>query len=130
MYSTFGAPFCAHAASLKLKRIALDVGTSTYMYTVHYTCILCIVSTVHVFIIHVHIQYMYACMCLCTVGDVESTEPTKMLMRIADHVDNGRDDIRQWFLSCHGEVLDMLADEKYKEKAMDQRLAESTVLER
>ncbi len=36
---------------------------------------------------------------LCGQGDLESTEPTKTLMRIADWIDNGDPRRREWFLS-------------------------------
>jgi phosphohistidine swiveling domain-containing protein len=36
---------------------------------------------------------------LCGQGDLESTEPTKMLMRIAERVDAGDPVVREWFLS-------------------------------
>jgi rifampicin phosphotransferase len=36
---------------------------------------------------------------LCGQGDLESTEPTKMLMRIADSVDNGESRVREWVLA-------------------------------
>lgn len=36
---------------------------------------------------------------LCGQGDLESTEPTKTLMRIADRIDNGDPKQREWFLS-------------------------------
>jgi phosphohistidine swiveling domain-containing protein len=36
---------------------------------------------------------------LCGQGDVESTEPTKMLMRIAARVDAGDEVFKQWFVS-------------------------------
>ncbi|MFW5740646.1 MAG: PEP/pyruvate-binding domain-containing protein, partial [Myxococcota bacterium] len=35
---------------------------------------------------------------LCGEGDLESTEPTKMLMRIARAIDQGPDDTRSWLL--------------------------------
>jgi pyruvate,water dikinase len=35
---------------------------------------------------------------LCGEGDLESTEPTKTLMRIARKVDEGPDEVRQWLL--------------------------------
>ena len=64
-------------------------------------------------------------LCVC-VGDVESTQPTKMLMRIAEYVDSngakgegggrgggGREggELREWFLNNKAEVLDLLARE-------------------
>ena len=36
---------------------------------------------------------------LCGQGDLESTEPTKMLMRIAEQIDNGDAKRREWFIS-------------------------------
>ena len=36
---------------------------------------------------------------LCGQGDLESTEPTRMLMRIASEIDNGPENRRSWFLS-------------------------------
>lgn len=36
---------------------------------------------------------------LCGQGDLESTEPTRMLMRIASEVDNGPENRRVWFMS-------------------------------
>jgi len=36
---------------------------------------------------------------LCGQGDLESTEPTRMLMRIAKEIDNGPENRRSWFLS-------------------------------
>ena len=45
-------------------------------------------------------------------GDVESTEPTKMLMKIAEYVDTcEHEGLRTWFLSCKGEVLSLLGEE-------------------
>ena len=46
----------------------------------------------------------------CT-GNVESTEPTKMLMRIAEYVDTHSPQLREWFVSRKQEVLDMLGEE-------------------
>ena len=40
---------------------------------------------------------------LCGQGDLESTEPTKMLMRIAKHIDQGNAAFREWFLGCSPE---------------------------
>ena len=37
---------------------------------------------------------------LCGEGDIESTEPTKMLMRIAKKIDKGDKTVRQWFISA------------------------------
>jgi pyruvate,water dikinase len=36
---------------------------------------------------------------LCGQGELESTEPTRMLMRIASEIDNGPENRRSWFLS-------------------------------
>lgn len=36
---------------------------------------------------------------LCGQGDLESTEPTRMLMRIADEIDNGPENRRNWLMS-------------------------------
>lgn len=47
-----------------------------------------------------------------TTGDVESTEPTKMLMRIAEHIDTGPADLREWFMEDKRGVLDLLAQEQ------------------
>ena len=61
---------------------------------------------------------------VCT-GDVESTQPTKMLMRLAEYIDNdggregegekregeGEGRLREWFLKGKEEVLDRLARE-------------------
>ena len=55
-------------------------------------------------------------------GDVESTQPTKTLMKLAEYIDThsggggggggGREGgLREWFLSSKAEVLDMLAQE-------------------
>lgn len=62
-------------------------------------------------------------------GDVESTEPTKMLMRIADHVDNGSPVVREWFLSSHQKILDMLAEEVDREKYQEKKYSNSKALE-
>jgi phosphohistidine swiveling domain-containing protein len=40
---------------------------------------------------------------LCGQGDLESTEPTKMLMRIAKSIDQGDPAFRNWFLACSPE---------------------------
>jgi pyruvate,water dikinase len=40
---------------------------------------------------------------LCGQGDLESTEPTKMLMAIADEIDNGPAARREWFVSTPAE---------------------------
>lgn len=37
---------------------------------------------------------------LCGQGDLESTEPTKMLMRLASKVDHGDPEYREWFLKA------------------------------
>ena len=42
---------------------------------------------------------------LCGEGDLESTEPTKMLMRIAETIDNGDPEVRQWFVSAEAEEI-------------------------
>ena len=42
---------------------------------------------------------------LCGEGDLESTEPTKMLMRIAQKIDTGPDRTRQWFLDTSAREL-------------------------
>ena len=44
-------------------------------------------------------------------GDVESTEPTKSLMRIAEYIDSHeeKEELRAWFADNKEEVLDMLA---------------------
>ena len=72
-------------------------------------------------LIHVRIyMYMYMHVHVCT-GDVESTEPTKMLMRIAEYVDTGgrgggNAGLRDWFLSNKDEVLSLLANEKERQR--------------
>ena len=51
-------------------------------------------------------------MCVCA-GDVESTEPTKSLMRIAEYIDGsseGGEGVRAWFLQGKAEVLERLAE--------------------
>jgi len=46
---------------------------------------------------------------LCGQGDLESTEPTKMLMRIAEAMDRGDPAFREWFVSTDaGRVWDEL----------------------
>lgn len=40
---------------------------------------------------------------LCGEGGLDSTEPTKMLMRIAERVDNGDRQFRSWFLATSSE---------------------------
>lgn len=52
-----------------------------------------------------------------SLGDVESTEPTKMLMRIADYIDNGPSDVREWFLNSKDEVVSILIENKEKDKS-------------
>ena len=42
---------------------------------------------------------------LCGEGDLESTEPTKFLMRIASAIDQGEPAFRSWFLSSEAETL-------------------------
>ena len=46
-------------------------------------------------------------------GDVESTEPTKCLMRIAEYIDtcDQSGELRVWFAENKREVLDMLSTE-------------------
>ena len=58
-------------------------------------------------------------------GDVESTQPTKTLMKLAEYIDThggeggggggggggGEGGLREWFLTNKTEVLDMLAQE-------------------
>ena len=48
------------------------------------------------------------CGCL---GDVESTEPTKSLMRIAEYIDSHQEgeELRAWFMEDKESVLDLLA---------------------
>ncbi len=53
-----------------------------------------------------------------------------MLMRIADHVDNGNSVIREWFLKSHQEILDMLAAEQDKERAEKERSNNNAMLTR
>lgn len=43
---------------------------------------------------------------------MESTEPTKMLMRIAEFVDTGPSELRSWFMDEKQDVIDLL----YKER--------------
>ncbi|XP_062522219.1 prodigiosin synthesizing transferase PigC-like isoform X2 [Corticium candelabrum] len=45
---------------------------------------------------------------LCGQGDVESTKPTKMLMKIAQHIDSTGGPLRQWFLTEREEVAQLL----------------------
>lgn len=42
---------------------------------------------------------------LCGQGDLESTEPTKMLMRLADYIDNGSAPERAWFTGNPPDVV-------------------------
>ena len=42
---------------------------------------------------------------LCGQGDLESTEPTKMLMRIAKVVDHGDPQFREWFLNTPSQTV-------------------------
>ena len=42
---------------------------------------------------------------LCGEGDLESTEPTKFLMRIASAIDQGDPEFRSWFLSSEAETV-------------------------
>ena len=57
-------------------------------------------------------------------GNVESTEPTKCLMRIAEYVDSiehSGGELRGWFLDSREEVLDMLAEEKGRVERVKRR---------
>lgn len=58
-----------------------------------------------------------------STGDVESTEPTKSLMRIAEYIDGCPESIelREWLGSNQQEVLDMLAEEEQKAAAVGKR---------
>jgi len=49
--------------------------------------------------------------CCGCPGDVESTEPTKSLMRIAEYIDSHpeREELRAWFMEDKESVLDLLA---------------------
>ena len=49
-----------------------------------------------------------------TPGNVESTEPTKSLMRIAECIDtcDHRDSLRPWFINNQTEVLELLTSEE------------------
>lgn len=50
---------------------------------------------------------------LCGQGDLESTEPTKMLMRMADHLDNKDTTDREWLLkSTNEEILKSLRSDR------------------
>lgn len=42
---------------------------------------------------------------LCGQGDLESTEPTKMLMRMAEKIDKGDGSFRQWFIESSSEQI-------------------------
>lgn len=42
---------------------------------------------------------------LCGQGELESTEPTRMLMRIASEIDNGPENRRSWFLSQSSQTV-------------------------
>ena len=56
------------------------------------------------------------CTLISCLGDVESTEPTKMLMRIAEHVDTSSPELRSWFVEHNDDVLAMLQEENDKAK--------------
>ena len=96
-----------------------------YMYIVFVTC----TCTLYLLVNSLHLSLSIFLPSFLS-GDVESTEPTKMLMRIADNVDNGTPAIREWFLSTRQEILDMLAEEKDKERAEKERCSNSTMLKR
>lgn len=49
---------------------------------------------------------------LCGQGDLESTEPTRMLMRIAREVDNGPENRRNWFMSTSATDVWMAMSER------------------
>ena len=79
------------------------------------------------------------CMCVCDVylwtclcaGDVESTQPTKMLMRLAKYIDasgegEGGGGLKEWFLGGKAEVLDLLAREKGRQDRVRRESAQST----
>ncbi len=51
---------------------------------------------------------------LCGEGDLESTEPTKTLMRIAEKIDQTGGPVREWFLSTHASVIWIELSEKRK----------------
>jgi hypothetical protein len=65
---------------------------------------------------------VFVCLAVCAfvylfsscIGDVESTEPTKSLMRIAEYLDTHerKEELRVWFLEQREEVLDMLSQEE------------------
>lgn len=64
---------------------------------------------------------------LCGQGDVESTEPTKMLMRISEHIDtDGRTELKEWFLNNKEEVLGMLSDERDKKMSSKSTSSQSS----
>jgi rifampicin phosphotransferase len=42
---------------------------------------------------------------LCGQGDLESTEPTKMMMRMAERIDKGDPEFREWFTTAEPSVL-------------------------
>lgn len=73
--------------------------------------------------VHVYCLSIIDVILVC-VGDVESTEPTKMLMRIAEHLDTGSSDLREWFLNCREEILDMLAERSSQFKNIDSKVME------
>lgn len=49
---------------------------------------------------------------LCGQGDLESTEPTKMLMRIAEKIDKGDPSFRQWFLDTSPDDISVAVTKK------------------
>ena len=59
------------------------------------------------------------------LGDVESTEPTKNLMRIAEYIDTSehREELRKWIVECKRDVLDLLAAEVARVSQMKERAA-------
>ena len=61
-------------------------------------------------------------------GDVESTEPTKMLMRIAEYIDSSPADVRDWFMQDRRGVLDLLAQEQGRVEE-DKRRADRQTME-
>ena len=74
---------------------------------------------------YTHTQLHKSMMCDCgklmhtlvsSLGDVESTEPTKMLMRIAEHVDTASPELRSWFIKHTDDVVAMLEEENDKTK--------------
>ena len=73
---------------------------------------------------------MHACVCVCVCvhacvcvncviasGDVESTMPTKLLMETAAYIDTHSPELKEWFLNCKEEVLNLLADHDTTEMA-------------